>query len=75
MRRYKLGVHAKKDLKVHLVWIPKYRKPVLRGAVAIRVQDVLGQIVLEHEIESIIGKLSTEHIHIFIAYRPTQNVS
>ena len=24
MRRYRLGRHAKYDLKVHLVWCPKY---------------------------------------------------
>ena len=25
------GAHTKTDLKVHLVWIPKYRKPVFYG--------------------------------------------
>jgi hypothetical protein len=29
MRRYRPGSHAKYDLKVHLVWCPKYRKRVL----------------------------------------------
>jgi putative transposase len=75
MRLYKLGAHTKTDLKVHLVWIPKYRKPVLTGAVAIRARDVLRQIALEHEIEIITGKVSTDHIHMFIAYRATQNIS
>ena len=40
---------------VHLVWIPKYRKRVLTGQVAIRARDVLRQIVLEHEIDIITG--------------------
>ena len=75
MRLYKLGAHTKTDLKVHLVWIPKYRKPVLTGAVAIRARDVLRQIALEHEIEIITGKVSSDHVHMFIAYRPTQNIS
>lgn len=30
MRRYRLGSHAKYDLKVHLVWCPKYRKRMFR---------------------------------------------
>ena len=75
MRPYKLGAHTKTDLKVHLVWIPKYRKRVLIGPLAIRTRDLLRQIAMEHEIEIITGKVSSDHIHMFIAYRPTLNVS
>ena len=75
MRLYKLGAHTKTDLKVHLVWIPKHRKPGLTGAVAIQAWDVLRHIALEHEIEITTVKVSTNHTHVFIAYRPTQNIS
>ena len=75
MRRYKLGAHTKTDLKVHLVWIPKYRKKALTGEVAIRVRDLLRQIAVEHELDIISGKVAADHVHMFIAYRPTQNVS
>ncbi len=75
MRRYKLGAHTKTDLKVHLIWIPKYRKKVLTGQVAIRTRDLLRQIAMEHEIDVISGKVSADHIHMFIGYRPTQNIS
>ena len=51
MRRYRLGSNAKYDLKVHLVWCPKYRKRVLTGAVATRVRDLLRQIAVENEQE------------------------
>ena len=70
MRLYKLGAHTKTDLKVHLIWIPKYRKRVLTGPVATRARDVLRQIALEHEIEIFSGKVSSDHIHMFISYRP-----
>ena len=75
MRLYKLGTHTETDFKVHLVWIPKYRKRVLIGPVAIRTRDLLWQIALEHETEIITGKVSSDHIHMFIVYRPTLNVS
>jgi len=75
MRLYKLGAQPKTDLKVHLIWIPKYRKRVLAGPVAIRIRDLLRQIALEHEIEIISGKVSTDHVHMFISYRTTQNIS
>jgi putative transposase len=75
MRRYKLGAHTKTDLKVHLIWIPKYRKRVLVGPVAIRARDILRQVAMEHELEVITGKVSADHVHMFIGYRPTQSIS
>ena len=75
MRRYRLGAHTKTDLKVHLIWIPKYRKRVLTGQVALRARDILRQIAMEHELEVISGKISSDHVHMFIGYRPTQNIS
>ena len=75
MRYYRLGAHTKTDLKVHLVWIPKYRKAVLTGEVAIRVRDVLRQIAAEHELEIVSGKVARDHVHLFISYRPPQSVS
>ena len=70
-----MGAHTKHDLKVHLVLVPKYRKKVLSGAVAVRVRDLLRQIAMEHELEIISGKVARDHVHLFIGYRPTQQIS
>lgn len=75
MRKYRLGAHTKTDLKVHVVWLPKYRKPVLTGDVAVRVRDIIRQIAAEHEIEIISGKVARDHVHVFLGYRPNQDVS
>jgi putative transposase len=75
MRRYQLGAHTKTDLKVHLIWVPKYRKRVMIGEVAIRARDIIRRIAMEHEIDIITGKMASDHVHLFIAYRPTQNIS
>ena len=75
MRSYRLGSHTKTDLKVHLIWIPKYRKRVLKGQVAIRTRDLLRQIAMEHELYILSGKVAKDHVHMFISYRPTQNIS
>ena len=75
MRHYRLGAHTKSDLKVHVVFIPKYRKPVLTGDLALRVRDLMRQIASEHELEIISGKVARDHVHVFLAYRPTQQVS
>ena len=75
MRRYRLGAHTKTDLKDHIIWIPKYRKKVLTGQVAVRTRDVLRQIAFEHELEIISRKVTSDHVHMFIGHRPTQNIS
>ena len=58
MKRYQLGAHTKHDLKVHLIWIPKYRKAVLTGEVALRVRDLIRQIAMEHELTILSGKVA-----------------
>ena len=70
MRRYRTNSPSTYDLKVHLIWVPKYRKRVLTGAVAERVRDVLRQISMEHEVHIISGKVSSDHVHMFLSYRP-----
>ena len=57
------------------MWIPKYRKPVLTGEVAIRVRDLIRQIAAEHELEIVSGKVARDHVHVFVSYRPHQQVS
>ncbi|WP_179947093.1 transposase, partial [Wolbachia endosymbiont of Bemisia tabaci] len=50
MRSYRKNSHSQYDLKVHLIWIPKYRKRILIGKVSERTRDLLRQICMEHEV-------------------------
>jgi len=75
VRRYRKGAHTTYDVKVHLVWVPKYRKKVLIGPVAVRVRDLIRQIAMEHEIQIISGKVGRDHIHVLVSYLPHQNIS
>lgn len=43
MSKYNVGAHTTHRLKYHLVWIPKYRKRVLRGPLARRLYELLAQ--------------------------------
>ena len=58
-----------------LEWIPKYRKKILTGEVALRVRDLIRQIAMEHEITILSGKVASDHIHVLVAYRPQGEVS
>ena len=75
MRRYRYGAHTKTDLKVHLIWIPKYWKKVLVGPVALRVRDLIRQIATEHELTILSGKVARDHVHVFLSYRPHPDLS
>jgi putative transposase len=75
MRIYRMGARTKTDLKFYLIWITKYRKPVLTGQGAIRTRDLIRQIAMEHEIYIISGKVAKDLVHVFLSYRPIQLVS
>ena len=75
MRSYRLNSHSKYELKVHLIWIPKYRKRVLTGQVAERARDILRQICMEHEIHIVSGKVAADHVHMFVSFRPQMAVA
>jgi putative transposase len=64
----RMGAHTNHDLKVHLVSIPKYRKKILMGAVAVLVRDLIRQIAMEHDLQTLSGKMSRDHIHVFNCY-------
>ena len=40
---YRKTSHSVYDLKYHVVWVTEYRKPVLRGEIAIRLRELVRQ--------------------------------
>ncbi len=75
MENYRKSSHTVYDLKYHLVWITKYRKPVLTGEIANRVRDLIREICKGKDIEIIKGHVSQDHVHIFVSVPPHLSVS
>jgi len=75
MKLYRRGSHTVFDLKYHLVWNTKYRKPVLEGRLGTRVRDLIREICATHNITIIRGHVSKDHIHLFISMPPQISVS
>jgi putative transposase len=75
MQKYRKTSHSVYDLKYHLVWITKYRKPVLVGPVAERVRELIRQICQQLDIEIIKGHVSRDHVHLFVSMPPHVSVS
>ena len=75
MQLYRKTSHTTFDLKYHLVWITKYRKPILEGKIAYRTRELIREICGTHSIEIIRGHISKDHVHIFISMPPQISVS
>ncbi len=75
MRSYRKSTHTVHDLKVHLVWIAKYRYKVLTKQVGMRIRDIIRQTCEVNDIEIIQGRVSKNHIHLYVSYPPKLSVS
>ncbi len=75
MKLYRSGSHTVFDLKYHLIWTTKYRKPILVGRLGHRVRDLIREICASHSIQIIKGHISKDHVHIFLSMPPQISVS
>ena len=67
MNEYRHGAHTVFAIHLHVVWITKYRKPVLQGELAYRVREMIRQICQNERVEIIKGHVSKDHIHLFLS--------
>ena len=75
MQNYKSGSHTRYDLKYHIVWITKYRKPLMVGPVAERLRELIRQICHQNEVTILKGHVSKDHIHLLVSCSPNLAVS
>ena len=75
MKNYRKTSHSVYDVKIHMVWITKYRKPVLFGNVATRLRDLIREICKSMDVEIIRGHVSKDHVHLFMSVPPHISVS
>lgn len=72
---YKSGSHSKYRLMYHIVWIPKYRKRILKGVIKARIDELLRQCadMNRWQIEEL--NIQPDHVHLLIQFRPSLSVS
>ena len=71
MSQYAKNSGAVFSLKYHLVWCPKYRRPVLEGAIEKRLREVLEDVRAEHEWTIHALEVMPDHVHLFVESYPT----
>jgi len=72
---YRHGSHTVFEIHLHLVWVTKYRKPVLRGEVGVRVRELVRQVCRAEEVEILKGHVSADHVHLFVSIPPQVTIS
>jgi REP-associated tyrosine transposase len=72
---YRKTAHSVYDLKYHIVWITKYRKPILRGEIGKRVRELIRQTCASLDVYIVKGHVSKDHVHLLVSVPPDLAVS
>jgi len=75
MKPYRKGSHCVYDIKYNIVWITKYRKPVLGKEIGNRVRDLIRMICTSLDVEIVKGHISRDHVHLMVSVPPYVAVS
>jgi len=79
VKDYKKGSHTVWDCKYDVVWITKYRYPVLVGSepgqVGHRARELIREIARSLELTIYAGAINREHVHLLISIPPNVSVS
>ena len=70
MSRWKTSNTAVYNLSYHIVWCPKYRRPVLVDKIAERLVELLNQKAKELQVEIVEANITSDHVHLFIRTKP-----
>lgn len=70
MNRWTTSRTAVFNLSYHVIWCPKYRRPVLTEDVQTRMLQLLHEKALELNVEIVEANILPDHVHLFIRTKP-----
>jgi len=71
MERYRKNAGSVYALKYHLVWCPKYRRPVLTGDVAVTLHAILAAKASDLDVTLHAVEVLPDHVHLLVESDPT----
>ena len=75
MKERRRSRHTVSILMVHLVWVTKYRYPVLRGDMQRRCRELIIQMCDAEDVQILKGVVSKDHIHMYVEYPSKLSIS
>lgn len=67
---YKSNNNVVFSSKYHVVWCPKYRRPILKDGIDERLKVLLQQVASEIRVEIIEMEIMPDHVHMLIEVDP-----
>lgn len=67
---YKSNCHVLYSCKYHVVWCPKYRRKVLEGEIAKRLERVLKATCKKYQAEIMALEIIADHVHLLVEVDP-----
>ena len=68
---YRKSSHTVYLLHYHVVFTTKYRRPVLRGDIALRLRELIREICKANDVEILKGHVRPEHVHLLVGTPPS----
>ena len=62
--------HAQHQIGLHLIWCPKYRHPVLVGAVEVVLKEILAETCSHYQWSIEALEVMPDHVHLFLQIDP-----
>ncbi|BET30463.1 hypothetical protein wCauBTS_13370 [Wolbachia pipientis] len=59
----------------HIVWITKYRYPVLVGDIGQKAKEVVQEVCANNQVEIIRGRVASSHVHVYVSVPPYLSIS
>ena len=75
MKEQRRSGHTVSILMVHMVWVTKYRYPVLKGDTQRRCRELIIQICDAEDVRILKGVVSKDHVHMHVEYPARLSVS
>lgn len=69
-RSYRSNRNVVFDCHYHVVWAPKYRRPVLEGVIADRFKVIARQVCAEHHVIIEALEVMPDHVHALLSVDP-----
>lgn len=72
--KYKSNNNVVYSCKYHVVWCPKYRRPVLVHGVDRRLREILREVASERRAEIIEMEIMPDHAHLLVEVDPQYGI-
>ena len=72
--RYKSNNNVVYSCKYHVIWCPKYRRPVLVDQIEHRLKEIIQDIANNHDSEILELEVMPDHVHLLVEVDPQYGV-